>query len=262
VTDAGRRTDTLPDGYSEQVWSRGRGFAWADADEWLRGVVSAGSTPHDWASRQSGAEELVGRGTVFSVPAPARGPDERARWAVRHYRRGGALASVLGDRYLPTRPTRPRAELATSVTARARGIPTPAVVAGATYEAGLFYRADLVTELVPSSLSLADTLSRGDAAASRHDALIRAGGLVRLMADRGVLHVDVNARNILFASPPETGTFVIDLDRARILDGPTASAGQAMLDRLLRSLRKLGLIEVENGGDDLDALRAGFEAAT
>jgi hypothetical protein len=55
-------------------------------------------TLYDWASHRA-RDIHAGRGPVHVVDAPVPGPAGAARWVVRHYRRGGAAAPLLGDRY-------------------------------------------------------------------------------------------------------------------------------------------------------------------
>src|SRR5690606_34777374 len=192
----------------------------------------------------------------------AAGPDGRARWAVRHYLRGGAVASWLGDRYLAAGPPRPLWELRASVAARIRGVRTPAVVAGAVYRSGALYRADLVTELVPDAVDLAGALfarrspagkgrciggvaaeSPGAAGAGaegdRSAALHAAGLLLGHAARSGILHVDLNAKNVLVrATEGGQEAWLIDLDRCRVRAGGGDADAAVMLRRLERSLTK------------------------
>ncbi|MDH3270823.1 MAG: hypothetical protein OEN56_05790, partial [Gemmatimonadota bacterium] len=171
--------------------------------------------------------------------APVAGPDGRDRWVVRHYRRGGAVASLLGDRYFSLGRPRPVRELAVSVTARARGVPTPAVVAAAVYRAGLFDRYDLVTELVPSVQPLAAWLEGSTPLAGWERAVDGAARLVRQLSDAGIVHVDLNAHNVLLSpEEPENG-WVVDLDRARVTSAPNREVARRMSTRLLRSVRKI-----------------------
>ena len=249
----------LPDGYVALDSTEANYFALVATSHWGAGVLASAKTLHAWAAGAEGAEAFTGRGTVYAVPAAAAGPDDRARWAVRHYRRGGAIAAHLGDRYLASNETRPRIELAASVVARARGVPTPAVVAGTCYPAGMFYRADLVTELIPDAASLAALVHSSGLTDSQRNALLgSAGRLVRVMEEAGIAHADLNAMNILV----EHGSgkaHVIDLDRCRIISRQSPS-GDSMRRRLERSLLKVGAAaDCELAADAWQALRAGFE---
>jgi 3-deoxy-D-manno-octulosonic acid kinase len=211
-----------------------------NAAPWARAVLGAGTTLHAWAGAHPDADTMAGRGAVYSVPAPVPGPDQRARWAVRHYYRGGFVARWLHDRYLAVGEPRPFLEALASDTARARGIPTPAVVAGAVYPSGAFYRADVVTELVPEAADLADVLF-GDnrLALPAEDALTAAGRLVRMLERAGVLHPDLNAKNIVLHTHPEGPTdHLVDLDRCCARSAGVPAPAFPMRRRLERSLRK------------------------
>ena len=138
------------------------------------------------------------------------------------------------------------------------------MIAGAWYRSGLFYRADLVTELVPDTTSLADSLFSGERGGDGAAPLARSGALVRDLERKGIVHADLNAMNILLRhGGSEPTVYVVDLDRARVLDAPVATPGNSMRRRLERSLRKLE----ESTGRKLSenewaALRAGFEGET
>jgi 3-deoxy-D-manno-octulosonic acid kinase len=230
--------------------------------DWLEGTLTAGGTVHAWAATHPQLRELAGRGRVYSVPAPARGPDDRDRWVVRHYLRGGAVARFLTDRYVAVGRPRPMVEACASVEARARGIPTPAAVAGAVYFAGPFYRADLVTEEIPDAADLARVLFGPQPTPIEDEAALAASGrLVRSLERAGLLHPDLNAKNIVLrgerASPR---AHLVDLDRccARTLGIPAPAF--PMRRRLERSLRKF---EVRTGrklsAEAWVALRSGYE---
>lgn len=210
-------------------------------ESWVRehGTLAAA------AGVQSGADTLTGRGEVHVVPSPA-GAGE---WAIRHYRRGGAVASLLGDRYLRLGTPRPVREMGMGRALEAAGIPTPRHVGGAVYPDGVWYRGDLVTEYVPDSQDLAAVLFGDAPAATRFApvaAMRAAGSLVRRLHDGGVVHRDLNLKNILIAGP-EPGVsgdadsvraLVLDLDRASLRSRVGERARRRMLDRLWRSARK------------------------
>jgi 3-deoxy-D-manno-octulosonic acid kinase len=214
-------------------------MVWADATEWMRSVLGTGVTVHAWAGQQHDRLDFSGRGLVHAVLAPVSGPDGRSRWAVRHYRRGGAMEGALDDRYLRGGRPRPFRELAASVTARARGVRSPAVIAGVTYAHGIHYRCDLITELVPEATTLAEALHEYDGTSAWREALAAAGDLIGRLAAAGILHADLNARNILLTEAGRVA-WVIDLDRAQIMSKPSPSAAGRMRARLMRSVLKIG----------------------
>lgn len=224
-----------PEGYARAVVGEARIVATGDALERVRAAVESAGTLYDWAARRAGARALPGRKPAFLVDAG----DE---WVVRHYWRGGAIGRLLEDRYPARRLPRPFRELTVSHRARERGIPTPRVIAAVVYPAGPFYRADLATAYVPDSADLAHVTfgaqRRSDA--DRIAAWRVVGALVRVAAERGLRHADLNLRNVLLswttASPLAC---VLDLDRCIIRDRPRPGDRDVMVARLHRSRQKL-----------------------
>lgn len=253
---------TLPAGLAPATAPHAWAFAVEEALPWLQEVLASGTTLHDWAAAQEDRRDLAGRGAVYSVPAPASGPDVRTRWVVRHYYRGGAVARWLHDRYLSVGKPRPLAEACAAHEARERGIYTPAAVAGAVYPAGAFYRADLVTEEIPDAADLAAVIF-GDGP-TRLDAdacLTAAGRLVRSLERSGLFHPDLNAKNVVLR-PAEDGlqAWLVDLDRCCVREKGVPAPAQAMRQRLERSLRKFGRTTGRPlGRPQWAALRAGWE---
>jgi hypothetical protein len=117
-------------------------------------------------------------------------------------------------------------------------------MAAAVYPEGLFYRGDLLTEVLPDTSDLVsalfDTARKGaGGAAERQDALKAAGELIRQMAAVGVTHGDLHAGNILLQW---SGSFptphLVDLDRCRVAKGGGTVPPASMHKRLRRSLLK------------------------
>jgi 3-deoxy-D-manno-octulosonic acid kinase len=150
------------------------------------------------------------------------------------------MAMHMEDRYLRIGRARPLRELSASAAARSRGIQTPAIVAGVTYDDGLYYRCDLVTEVVPGVLTLADHLHEHDGTRGWLVAMARAGALIRSLAETGIFHVDLNAHNVLLSPDEGEAGWVVDLDRARVLTRASAAAAERMQIRLTRSIIKIG----------------------
>lgn len=115
-------------------------------------AVRQHGTLYDAAATRPDAQRFTGRGAAYRM----RLTD--ADCVVRHYRRGGAIAHVLHDEYVRAGEPRPLRELHASIAARARGVPTPEVVAAIVYLAGPLYRADLATRFVAGSRDLATVL--------------------------------------------------------------------------------------------------------
>jgi len=181
-----------------------------------------------WRVRGALEESAGGRGTVAFIR------DGERRWVLRHYRRGGLVARLLGDSYLWTgaNRTRPFREWRLLRELRAAGLPVPEPVAARYERRGLFYRADLITGEMPTRRTLAHAL-----AAARLDAATwRAiGACVGRLHALGVHHADLNAHNLLLGD--DGSVYVLDFDRGRIR--PRGAWQQAVLGRLQRSLRKV-----------------------
>ncbi|MEJ2185452.1 MAG: lipopolysaccharide kinase InaA family protein [Gemmatimonadota bacterium] len=239
---------------------RARVMARGSALATVRAALERTGSLFDWAAARPGAQRLAGRGAAYRVRL------DGADWLVRHYRRGGAVAAHLGDRYARVGRPRPFRELGASQAARARGVPTPAVVAAVVYPAGMVYRGDIAVEFIPRSLTLADALfgpadSGTDVAADereRESAARAAGAAIRQGHDRGLVHPDLNMRNILLA---ETGSglrgYILDLDGARVVARVGGAARKRMIRRFWRSVRKW---EAKTGEVLSRQVRNGFEA--
>lgn len=238
--------DELPEPYRREIIDDVELIGLPDAMDVARHALSTSGTLFDYAASRPHARGLRGRGIAWQIPAPAA--TAGAGWVVRHYRRGGFVARFLDDRYLDSGVKRPVRELIASVRARARGIATPEVVAAAVYPAGGWYRADIVTRFLADSRDLADRLFEDDDAEARRRAMSLAGALVRAAHEAGVVHNDLNLRNILIApaqpadgagTAPSERAWLLDLDRAVVMrDAAARFERNLMLRRFARSLRK------------------------
>lgn len=185
-----------------------------------------------WASRGALEEIAGGRSSIAVLNVSG---SEGARWVLRHYRRGGLVATLSQDSYLWTGAARTRsfAEWRLLAELRRRGLPVPAPIAARYVRGWLSYRADLITELLPDTRTLADTITGHDLP----EASWRAVG--KTIADfhrEGVHHADLNANNILLGEG-EREVYVLDFDRGRI--EPRGEWEQSVLARLRRSLEKI-----------------------
>ena len=181
-----------------------------------------------WAAR--GALESVagGRGSVAFVRDGGR------CWVIRHYRRGGFMASLLGDRYLYLGAARTRSYAEWRLLRRLRewNLPVPAPVAARYRRSGVFYRADLITEELPTRLTLAQALANAPLDRGTWTAV---GRCVAALHQHAVEHADLNAHNLLLGD--DGRVYVLDFDRGRIRE--RGAWEQRVLDRLDRSLRKV-----------------------
>jgi len=185
--------------------------------------------PDYWRGRGALRPQAGGRGGVAIVATPA------GECVLRHYRRGGLVAALMGDRYLWTGAgrTRPFAEFRLLAEIGRLELPGPAVVAARYRRHGLFYSADLITRRIANAQTLAECLATG-----RLDGELaeEVGALVARFHRAGVWHADLNAHNVLVTPG---ALYLIDFDRGR-LRIPAAGWQQANLQRLRRSLLKLG----------------------
>ncbi|HET6433912.1 3-deoxy-D-manno-octulosonic acid kinase [Dyella sp.] len=210
---------------------------WFDPDHWRR---------HGVLQSQPG-----GRGGVAVIDTPA------GECVLRHYRRGGAIAVLMGDRYLWTGAARTRCfrEFRLLQALCTRGLPVPEPVAVRYRRRGLWYSADLITRRILRSDTLAVRMTM---AGIDSDLAGEVGALVARFHREGVWHADLNAHNVLVG--PD-GLYLIDFDRGRFR--PVASGWRlANLQRLRRSLLKLGAADGHGDGFERDVwapLLRGYE---
>ena len=185
--------------------------------------------PDYWRERDALSTQAGGRGGVAIIAAPV------GECVLRHYRRGGLVAALMGDRYLWTGAdrTRPFEEFRLLAEITRLGLPGPTAVAARYCRSGLIYSADLITRRIDKAQTLAECLATG-----RLDGELaeEVGALVARFHRAGIWHADLNAHNVLVA-PDEL--YLIDFDRGR-RRVPAAAWQQANLQRLRRSLFKLG----------------------
>jgi 3-deoxy-D-manno-octulosonic acid kinase len=150
---------------------------------------------------------------------------------VRPYKRGGALARLLRDRY--TGPSRARAELETLAKLRAEGVPVVVPLAAVARRHHAFWRLRLCTELLPDAMPLPAFLAA-------HPELRRftteaVGIVVKLAFEAGLRHPDLHFDNLLCAARGDrVRAVLVDLDRARVKKPLTENDTDAMLVRMLR----------------------------
>jgi 3-deoxy-D-manno-octulosonic acid kinase len=176
---------------------------------------------------------------------------------LRHYRRGGWMASLLGDRYVWNGRARCRgfAEFALLAELVRQGLPAPEPIAARCQRRGPCYTADLITRAIEAAETLTQVI-----AAQRLDTELaeRVGALVARFHAAGVDHADLNAHNILVASD---GLRLIDFDRGELRVTGTAWK-LANLARLKRSLLKVGACDHDEAALDREIwapLMRGYE---
>lgn len=200
----------------------------------LRAALQSG-TLYAYAGSHPERRALAGRGVAWAVPLPGGS----VRVVVRRSRHGGLLAPLTGERFAGR--TRAPRELALALRLVELGVPTPEVVAWATYRAGmLLRRADVATREVPGARDLAGALDRAATPADRTVPLAATARLLDALAAARAVHPDLNIKNVLLRPDAEGGfrALVLDVDRVRLTTRTPAQVRARNLARLLRSLRK------------------------
>ena len=181
-----------------------------------------------WSARGALEQTAGGRGTVAYLREGDR------HWVLRHYRRGGLVARFLDDAYLWTGAERTRsfAEWRLLRQLRDWALPVPRPVAARFTRSGLLYRADLITEELPSRTTLAMALASGALGEAAWQAV---GRCIASLHVRGVHHADLNAHNLVLGR--DGAVFVLDFDRGRLR--ARGAWESTVLGRLRRSLAKV-----------------------
>ena len=162
---------------------------------------------------------------------------------VRQFVHGGLWGKVAGDLFLGRE--RMTEELRVHLHARTQGVPTCEPVALRTERSwGPFTRGYLVTKKLPETCNLKVLCERAQegltASPQQKRALI--GRLVRAIAamhDAGILHADLNVKNLLVKDyPQDPRVFIIDFDKACIQESVPLEKRLRNLVRLDRSVMK------------------------
>jgi 3-deoxy-D-manno-octulosonic acid kinase len=184
--------------------------------------------PGYWQARGGLQKTSGGRGSIAFLD-----DGTGARWALRHYRRGGLAARLTGDRYCWTGASNTRSfrEFRLLRQLCAWRLPVPQPVAARYVRAACSYRADLITVELPTRLTLAKALAAAPLPAESWEDIGRAVGRLHR---HGVQHADLNAHNVLLGSG---AVYVLDFDRGRLRN--RGSWEHVVLARLQRSLVKV-----------------------
>ena len=198
-----------------------------DADQ-IRHPDSHLFEPRYWEEQGAVTGHATGRGSTLFLET------EFGHAVLRQYLRGGWAARVSRDRYVFSgfEQSRPVKEYQVLEALSVAGLPVPEPLAAICVRDGRLYSGWLMTRRIMHSVPLADVIgSRRDTP----DLWRETGACIRRFHDFGLVHADLNARNILLA---EDGIHLIDFDRARLRKGDSR-AFSSNLRRLHRSLEKV-----------------------
>lgn len=192
--------------------------------------------PAWWQRRGAVRQQLGGRGQALLLDAPI------GELVLRRFQRGGLVARFSSDRYVwqGVDQTRSFREFRLLQRLRERGLPVPAPVAASAERQGLFYRAGLLTRLIPEARELA-----GLAEALSLTQWRELAGTLDDFFSAGLWHPDLNARNLLLDA--QGRWHLLDLDRACLRAAQVD--GTKMRRRLARSLEKLSAPGWRSGFD-------------
>lgn len=222
-------------------WSGGDVLAYDAVRADLLAILNDHGSVYEWAARMPQPRALRGRAPVFVATLPRSGHTV----VVRHAWHGGLLAPLTGDLFL--RPTRAPREMQIAAALLACGIPTSDICGAVRYAAGAgLVRVDVVSRYLEDSVDLGTVLAGLAPAYPREQALAATSTLLRQLAQRGIVHPDLNVKNILLrpqfglTSPPAAlQALVIDVD---VLEWDAAWVGDVSMQRnvarLVRSMRK------------------------
>ncbi|MBG7610081.1 MAG: 3-deoxy-D-manno-octulosonic acid kinase [Anaerolineae bacterium] len=153
---------------------------------------------------------------------------------LKHYFRGGLVATIVKDQYFGTDIEKTRAfrEWRLLKEMKKLDLPVPNAIAAHVRLGVLYYRADLITQKIENSKTLSDVLINE---AIGDELWKEVGSCIRKFHDKNVYHADLNARNILLTEGGKV--YLIDFDNSDFRPGALSwKAGN--LARLKRSLLK------------------------
>jgi len=174
-----------------------------------------------------------GRGTTYFFKPSQESTDNGL--VLRHYLRGGLIANISNDHYLWTglKHTRAYRELQILIELYQKGLAVAKPFAARVVRRGFLYSADIITYVIPDTITLVQQLSTASLDAKHWRTI---GESIAAMHQHRVYHDDLNANNILINNQQQC--FVIDFDKALIKHSTNLNWRDNNLQRLLRSLKK------------------------
>lgn len=227
----------VPAGFS--VAREGERFriARAGLEEGLKDLMA--KSLRDLRSMAGAARVPAGRAEPVSVPLPDRLLPGWKRVLVRPYSHGGILRRVRGRTFLG--PGRALRELAVNHAALRRELPVPPQFGLTLHRRGaLRWRMEAWIGWIPGAVPFSAALrDRSMRPARKRRLLDAAAAAIRRCHDGGLLHHDLNSRNVVVRREGENWrAWLIDLDRARLVPRLPVRARIGQIARLFRSLAK------------------------
>ncbi|AMW05357.1 lipopolysaccharide kinase InaA family protein [Gemmatimonas phototrophica] len=226
-----------------------------DVVQELAALVREHGSLYDWAASQPQPRALRGRAPVYVATLPQSGISV----VIRHAWHGGLLAPFTRDLF--RRPTRAPLEYARSRELRQLGIPTTDVLGFALYDAPFgLARVDVATRYVDHTADLGMILA-GLAPSIECDAALEATlALLEALAMHGVVHPDLNVKNVMLHTPPDSPVRAMMIDVDVVMTG-SISPQRTMERNVARLVRSLHKWNRHFGCDMADARIEAFASA-
>jgi 3-deoxy-D-manno-octulosonic acid kinase len=223
----------------------------------LVAVVEEYGSLYDWASSQPQARALRGRAPVYVATLPESG----IQVVVRHAWHGGLLAPITGDRF--RRPSRAPLEMTQSMALRAAGVPTTQVLGFVRYDAGPgLVRVDVVTLYVPDTADLGMVLAGLAPDMECDQALQATRELLITLARHGVVHPDLNVKNVLLRPGQQAPLDALMIDVDVVQWHPHRAPHETMDRNVARLTRSMAKWRTHFGCDFADRRITAFVDAT
>lgn len=153
---------------------------------------------------------------------------------LRQYLRGGLWGKLMHDKFFFIAHDAHRAfdEFALLRRLKDQGLPVPEPVAAKEEKIGLFLRNYIIIRQIKNCADLSYVIKNRHLSSNE---FIKIGRTLKRFFAAGVLHTDLNIRNILLSDKGDV--YVIDFDKCK-MTALTRQDKEAMLARLLRSFKK------------------------
>lgn len=222
---------TVPAGYRLIKVAGARVMAQEAALPRIKSALEEKGSICEYVRQSDSTTQTVGRAAVYLFRET-----DGVNWVVRHLTHGGLLGRFTGDRFARSNRPRPFNELIVAHSLRENGVATPLVVAACVFDSGLCYRGEIVREEVAGARDLAEVLYGAEGEKTRMPAMAAAGTLVGLFHRVGLMHTDLNLKNILInATDGHMRAHIIDLEKSQLRSHLGTGDRNRMLARMRRS---------------------------